>query len=158
MGPALQKKNCPIVAAWTPECSWRSAIAPAGWTSSGLRALHKRRMGRRARWHPSRPLGFSLQRRKKTFLTRHPCAGGHVNFSVSFHGEAPVVCVILAPEPCNYDHIMVKKLQERVAPFVLLCRIEKKKNMQDLPTNTYILELCVSSLHRGHAKCCKSLT
>ena len=64
--------------------------------------------------------------------------------------------VILAPEPCNFHRI--KKLQERVAPFVLLCRIGKKKNMPDLSTNTFILELCVSSLHRGHAKCFKSLT
>ena len=30
--------------------------------------------------------------------------------------------------------------------------------MPGLSTNTYILELCVSSLHRGHAKCFKTLT
>ena len=37
------------------------------------------------------------------------------------------------------------------------CFIEKKKNMPDLSTNTHILELCVSSLHIGHAKCFKFL-
>ena len=58
-----------------------------------------------------------------------------------------------------FHRIVVKTLQERVAPLVLLCCIEKKKkNMPDLSTNTYILELCVSSLHKGHAKCLKSLT
>ena len=47
--------------------------------------------------------------------------------------------VILAPEPRNFhrlrkvDAIVVKKLQERVAPFVLLCRIEKKKSCQIFP-------------------------
>ena len=42
----------------------------------------------------------------------------------------------------------VKKLQERGAPLVLLHRSKKT-------TNTYILKLCVSSLHRGHAQCFK---
>ena len=35
-----QKKNYPFNAVWTSECSWRAAVAPAGWTSSGLRAPH----------------------------------------------------------------------------------------------------------------------
>ena len=35
-----QKKNYPFNAAWTSECSWRATVAPAGWTSSGLRAPH----------------------------------------------------------------------------------------------------------------------
>ena len=50
---ALKKKLPPNFAAWTPGCSWRASIAPAAWTSSGLRAPHKRRMGRRAQWHLS---------------------------------------------------------------------------------------------------------
>ena len=62
--------------------------------------------------------------------------------------------IVRAPGPCNFhritrvDVIVVKKLQERAAPFVLLHRSKKS-------TNTYILELCVSSLHRGHAQCFK---
>ena len=35
-----KKKNYPFNAAWTSECSWRATVAPAGWTSSGLRAPH----------------------------------------------------------------------------------------------------------------------
>ena len=35
-------------------------------------------------------------------------------------GDPQLVRVILAPEPCNFHRIVVKKLQERVAPFVLL--------------------------------------
>ena len=54
----LKKKLPDNFAAWTPESSYSASIAPAGWTSSGLRAPHKRRMGRRARWHLSRPLVF----------------------------------------------------------------------------------------------------
>ena len=34
------KKNYPFNAAWTSECSWRATVAPAAWTSSGLRAPH----------------------------------------------------------------------------------------------------------------------
>ena len=56
--------------------------------------------------------------------------------------------VILAPEPCNFHRTVVKKLQKRVAPFILLC----SKKMPDLSTNTYSLELCVSSLHKGPCK------
>ena len=40
---SARKKNLPDnFAAWTPECSERASKAPAGWTSSGLRA-HTRR-------------------------------------------------------------------------------------------------------------------
>ena len=38
------------------------------------------------------------------------------------------VRVTLAPESCN----LVKKFQKRVAPFVLLCRIEKKKKPRQI--------------------------
>ena len=74
----------------------------------------------------------------ENLLTRHPCARGHVNLSVSFHGRS----TICACHPC------ARAMQ--FSPFVLLCRIEK--TMPDLSTNTYILELCVSSLHRGLQK------
>ena len=46
----------------------------------------------------------------ENLLTRHPCA---------------FVRVIFAPEPCNFHCIVTKKLQKRVAPIVLLCRLEK---------------------------------
>ena len=42
-------------------------------------------------------------------------------------GDPQFVRVILAPEPCNFHRIVIKKLQKREAPIVLLCRIEKKK-------------------------------
>ena len=44
------------------------------------------------------------------------------------------VCVILAPEACNFSRIVVKKLKERVAPLVLPCRIEKCQIFPPLPT------------------------
>ena len=60
--------------------------------------------------------------KKKKLLTRHPCAGGHVNLSVSFHWRSTnCACHPYARamqfSPCEKR---VKKLQERVAPFVLL--------------------------------------
>ena len=39
-GRLSRQKNYPFNAAWTSECSWRATVAPAGWTSSGLRAPH----------------------------------------------------------------------------------------------------------------------
>ena len=50
-----------------------------------------------------------------------------VIFQYRSTGDPQFVRVILAPEPCNFHCIVVKKLQERLAPFVQLCRIEKKK-------------------------------
>ena len=81
----------------------------------------------------------------------------HVDVEVRSTGDPQFVRVILAPETCNFHRIVIKKLQKRVTPLVLLCRTEKK-NMPVLSTNTNILELCVSSLHRGHVQCFKSLT
>ena len=39
--PRHQKKLPIHFAVWTSECSWRASIAPAGWTSPGLRAIHQ---------------------------------------------------------------------------------------------------------------------
>ena len=64
----LRKKNYPFNAAWTSECSWRATVAPAGWTSSGLRAPPHRWMGRGARWHLSWPLADTTAQKKTTFL------------------------------------------------------------------------------------------
>ena len=118
-----KKKNCPIVAAWTRECSWRASIAPAGWTSSGLRAPHKRRMGRRTRWHLS---CSHCRKKKKPFSRVIPVLGAMLTFQYRSTGDARIVRVILTPEPCHFhrirrvDAIVVKKLQQRVAQFVLL--------------------------------------
>ena len=49
----------------------------------------------------------------ENLLTCHPCARGHVDLSVSFHGRS----TICACHPC------ARAMQ--FSPFVLLCRIEK---------------------------------
>ena len=36
----LRKKSTHLFTVWTSECSCRASVAPAGWTSSGLRAPH----------------------------------------------------------------------------------------------------------------------
>ena len=61
----------------------------------------------------------------ENLLTRHPCARGMSIFQYRSTGDPQFVRVILAPEPCNFHCIVIKKLQKRVAPIVLLCRIEK---------------------------------
>ena len=68
-----QKKNYPFNAAWTSECSWRATVAPAGWTSSGLRATHD---------YISRFVHVIL-------------APVHVFFSVSFKRETPRIMFII---------------------------------------------------------------
>ena len=71
-GSARKRKLPDNFAAWTPECSQRASIAPAGWTSSGLREPHCR---------------------KEKFLTHHSCAGSHVNLSGSFTRKILELCV-----------------------------------------------------------------
>ena len=85
----------------------------------------------------------------ENLLTRHPCARGHVNLSVSFHGRS----TICACHPCaRAMQFSPYRDQETSETRGAHRRIEKKKNMPDLDTNTYIHEFCVSSLHRCHAK------
>ena len=76
--------------------------------------------------------------------------GAMLIFQYRSTGDPQFVRVILAPEPCNFFAVSwsrnFRNAQRPSSCFALL------KNMPDLSTNTYTLELCVSSLHRGHAQ------
>ena len=50
---------------------------------------------------------------------------GKTGTMLLFFQQKQYVRVILAPDPCNFHCIVIKKLQKRVAPIVLLCRLEK---------------------------------
>ena len=74
---------------------------------------------------------------KKTFLTRHPCARGHVNLSVSFHGRSTICACHPCARAMQFSRIVIKKLQKRVAPIVLLCRIVKKSHARSFHQNLH---------------------
>ena len=72
--------------------------------------------------------------------------GAMLMFQYRSTGDPRIVRVILAPQPCNFHRIRrVNKLQETRGALRPCCI-------------NPVLELCVSSLHRGHVKCDKSLT
>ena len=120
-----QEKKLPVnLAAWTPECSWRASIAPASWTSSGLRAPHKRRMRRRATYRDR----WCFHRRKKTFSRIILVLGVTLIFLYRSTEDPPIVRVILAPKPCNFR------------------RIEKKGSHANLSTNAHISRIMRVSL------------
>ena len=100
----LSKKNYPFSAAWTSECSWRATVAPAGWTSRGLRAPPHRWMAGgpdgTCRGHWLIPL---LKKRLHVSIRAcHPCACPCYFFSVSFKRETPrIMFVILTQGPLS---------------------------------------------------------
>ena len=100
-----KKKNYPFNAAWTSECSWRATVAPAGWTSSGLRGAPHKWMGRAARWHLSWPLADTTAQKKKTTFLDSCMSSLRLSmlfFSVSFKRETPrIMFVILTQGPCS---------------------------------------------------------
>ena len=86
-GSALKKKNCLITLQHGP-------LSARGELQSHPLAVQAQACGSftKGGWAGG-PDGtyrdhWCLHRRKKTFLTRHHCAGCHVNLSVSFHGRS----------------------------------------------------------------------
>ena len=56
--------------AQTSECSWRATVAPAGWTSSGLRAPKVDGPG--GRWHPQKRRRGSIHCHMMTMVVANP--------------------------------------------------------------------------------------
>ena len=92
-----------------PESSLRGSIAPTGWTSSGLRAPRKTRMGRKpdgnCRDH------WCSHCRKKPFSRVILVLVTMEIFLYHSTVDPRIVHVILAPEPCNSHRIEKKTCQ-----------------------------------------------
>ena len=117
-GSTLQKKNCPVVAAWTLSARRELQSHPlAGQAQASGRFTEGGWME-----GPIVTLVFSLL--KKPFSRVIVVLGTMLIFEYRSTEDPRIVRVILTPEPRNFHRIEKKK---------------KKKVMPDLSTNAYIL-------------------